>query len=185
MAVKFVKVEFPTERDAGAALVGLMRRGRMTCLRDGTFILPLPALKWLEENRIPHSVLQQTLRDLLTPRHNDGSPVGAAEFMATRQELVAQFGACSRIRVRFQCRPRSWSQIALIVWSGMTFCPNSFRGRAEISGIGFLGVFFDGNGTNRASGWRLRVIATSSPACTQANTRGKFCLKSRTDALFM
>ena len=71
--MKFVKVEFPSEKDAGAALVGLMRRGKVTCLRDGTFILPLPALKWLEENHIPHSVLQrlnqddvtQTLRDLL------------------------------------------------------------------------------------------------------------------------
>ena len=31
----------------------------------------------------------------LPTRHNDGSAVGAAEFMATRQELVAQFGACS------------------------------------------------------------------------------------------
>ena len=73
MAVKFVKVEFPSEEDAGAALVGLMRRGRVTCLRGGAFIVPLPAMKWLEENRIPHTVLQelnqddvtQTLRDLL------------------------------------------------------------------------------------------------------------------------
>ena len=72
-SMKFVKVEFPSEEQAGAALVGLMRRGKVTCLRDGTFILPLPALKWLEENRIAHSVLQelnqddvtQTLRDLL------------------------------------------------------------------------------------------------------------------------
>ena len=31
----------------------------------------------------------------LPTRYNDGSPVGAAEFMATRQELVARFGACS------------------------------------------------------------------------------------------
>ena len=73
MAVKFVKVEFPSEADAGSALVGLMRRGKVTCLRDGTFILPLPALKWLKERRIPHSVVQelnqddvtQALRDLL------------------------------------------------------------------------------------------------------------------------
>jgi hypothetical protein len=71
--MKFVKVEFPSEKDAGAALVGLMRRGRVTCLRDGTYILPLPALGWLEEKRIPHTVIQrlnqddvtQTLRDLL------------------------------------------------------------------------------------------------------------------------
>ena len=71
--MKFVKVAFSSEADAGVALVGLMRRGRVTCLRDGTFILPQPALKWLQENRITHRVLQelnqddvtQTLRDLL------------------------------------------------------------------------------------------------------------------------
>ena len=71
--MKFVKVEFRSEQDAGAALVGLMRRGRVTCLRDGTFIVPLPALNWLEEHRIPHNVVQrlnqddvaQALRDLL------------------------------------------------------------------------------------------------------------------------
>jgi hypothetical protein len=71
--MKFVKVEFPSEADADTALVGLMRRRKVTCLRDGSFILPRPALKWLEENRIPHSVVQelnqddvtQALRDLL------------------------------------------------------------------------------------------------------------------------
>ncbi len=71
--MKYVKVEFPSEDDAGTALVGLMRRGKVTCLRDGTFILPQPALKWLDEHRIPHTVVQelnhddvtQALRDLL------------------------------------------------------------------------------------------------------------------------
>jgi hypothetical protein len=71
--MKFAKVEFPSDQDAGTARVGLMRRGRVTCLRNGTFILPWPALEWLQENKIPHNVLQQlsqdnvtqTLRDLL------------------------------------------------------------------------------------------------------------------------
>lgn len=31
----------------------------------------------------------------LPTRHNDGSPVAASAFMATQQELVTQFGACS------------------------------------------------------------------------------------------
>ena len=35
-----------------------------------------------------------------------------------------------------------------MVLFGMTFWPNSFRSRAEMSGIGFLEVFFDGNGTS-------------------------------------
>jgi hypothetical protein len=31
----------------------------------------------------------------LPTRYNDGSPIGAAAFMQTRQELAGQFGACS------------------------------------------------------------------------------------------
>ncbi len=73
MAMKFAKVEFPTKKDSAAALYGLMRRGKVTGLRDGTFLVPLPGLKWLNDNGIPHTVLQQvnqddvtqTLRDLL------------------------------------------------------------------------------------------------------------------------
>ncbi|PWU20768.1 MAG: hypothetical protein C5B50_03180 [Verrucomicrobia bacterium] len=71
--VKFVKVEFPSDEEAGKALVGLMRRARVTCLRDGTFILPLPAVGWLKEQKVAHKIVQelnqddvtQTLRDLL------------------------------------------------------------------------------------------------------------------------
>ena len=38
----------------------------------------------------------------LPTRYNDGSPIGAAVFMHTRQELVAQFGACSFFPESFQ-----------------------------------------------------------------------------------
>src|SRR5258708_30498532 len=31
----------------------------------------------------------------LPTRHNDGSPISATAFMATQQELVSHFGACS------------------------------------------------------------------------------------------
>lgn len=64
--MKFVKVEFPTGERAGAALVGLMRRGKVTCLRDGSFILPRPALKWLAQHQIPHTVVQELNHDDVT-----------------------------------------------------------------------------------------------------------------------
>ncbi len=38
----------------------------------------------------------------LPTRYNDGSLVGAAEFMETRRELVVQFGACSFFPETFQ-----------------------------------------------------------------------------------
>ena len=71
--MKFARIEFSSDKEAAVVLHGLMRRGKVTGLRDGTFIVPLPALQWLEQNRIPHTVLQhlnpddvaQTLRDLL------------------------------------------------------------------------------------------------------------------------
>ena len=72
--MKFAKVEFPSEDAAAKALHGIMQRGRITGLRDGTFIVPAPALEWLDEQRIPYKVVErlnqgdvvQTLRDHLT-----------------------------------------------------------------------------------------------------------------------
>lgn len=71
--MKFAKVEFASDDDAARALHGIMQRGRITGLRDGTFIVPAPALDWLNENRIPYKVVQmlnqddvvQTLRSFL------------------------------------------------------------------------------------------------------------------------
>jgi len=71
--MKFAKVEFAADEDAAKALHGMMQRGRITGLRDGSFIVPAPALDWLNEERIAYKVLQmlnqddvlQTLRDYL------------------------------------------------------------------------------------------------------------------------
>ena len=70
--MKFARVEFASDEDA--ALHGIMQRGRITGLRDGSFIVPAPALDWLNEQRIAYKVVQllnqddvlQTLRDYLT-----------------------------------------------------------------------------------------------------------------------
>jgi len=72
--MKFAKVEFPTDEAAAKALHGIMQRGRITGLRDGTFIVPAPALAWLADESIPYKVVEmlnqddavQTLRDHLT-----------------------------------------------------------------------------------------------------------------------
>jgi len=72
--VKFAKVEFDSELDAAKALHGIMQRGRITGLRDGTFIVPSPALDWLKEQKIAYKLVKtlnhddvvQTLRDHLT-----------------------------------------------------------------------------------------------------------------------
>jgi hypothetical protein len=72
--MKFAKIEFNSESDTAKALYGIMQRGRITGLRDGTFIVPEPALTWLDTEEIPYKIVQklnhddvvQTLRDPLT-----------------------------------------------------------------------------------------------------------------------
>ena len=56
--MKFAKIEFADDDDAARALHGIMQRGQLTGLRDGSFIVPAPALDWLKEQRIPHKLVQ-------------------------------------------------------------------------------------------------------------------------------
>jgi hypothetical protein len=71
--MKFARVEFPSDEAAAKALHGIMQRGRITGLRDGTFILPAPALEWLKEQTISYKLIEmlnqgdvvQTLRNHL------------------------------------------------------------------------------------------------------------------------
>ena len=71
--MKFAKIEFASDGDAAKALHGIMQRGRITGLRDGTFLVPGPALAWLDSQGISYKVVQplnqddviQTLRDHL------------------------------------------------------------------------------------------------------------------------
>ena len=61
--MKFAKVEFESESDAAKALYGLMQRGKVTVLRDHSFIVPLPALDWLKEQKIHFKLLEQLNQD--------------------------------------------------------------------------------------------------------------------------
>src|SRR5439155_360355 len=71
--MQFAKVEFPSDDAAAKALHGIMQRGRITGLRDGTFIVPTLALEWLKDQGIPYKLVEmlsqgdvvQTLRDYL------------------------------------------------------------------------------------------------------------------------
>ena len=61
--MKFAKVEFESEADAAKALYGIMQRGRITGLRDGTFIVPELALEWLDSQKIAYKVVQHLNQD--------------------------------------------------------------------------------------------------------------------------
>lgn len=61
--MRFSKIEFKTESDAAKGLYGIMQRGRITGLRDGSFIVPNPALTWLDSQGIQYSIVQQLNQD--------------------------------------------------------------------------------------------------------------------------
>jgi len=61
--MRFAKIEFASEADAAKALYGLMQRGKVTVLRDQSFIVPAPALNWLDEEEIPFKLVQQLNQD--------------------------------------------------------------------------------------------------------------------------
>jgi hypothetical protein len=71
--VKFAKIQFDSRDASAKALSGLMRRGRVTVLRDQMMLVPEPALEWLKAENVPHRLLSwlnqddvvQTLRDNL------------------------------------------------------------------------------------------------------------------------
>ena len=75
--MKFARVEFASDEDAAKALHGIMQRGRITGLRDGSFIVPAPALDWLNEERIACKVVQPLNQDdvLQTLRNHLAHPV--------------------------------------------------------------------------------------------------------------
>ena len=70
--MKFAKIQFDSRDACAKALSGLVRRGRVTVLRDQMMLVPEPALEWLKAE-VPHRLLSwlnqddvvQTLRDNL------------------------------------------------------------------------------------------------------------------------
>jgi hypothetical protein len=71
--MKFAQIEFSNTADAAKALHGIMQRGRITGLADGTFIVPDPALAWLKEQNIPCRVLRLLNQDDVLQRLRNSS----------------------------------------------------------------------------------------------------------------
>jgi hypothetical protein len=71
--VKFARITFPSREVAVKAYYELARRGRVVSLPNGEFIVPEPAVKFLEQEGLAHEVhewlsgdhVTQTLRDPL------------------------------------------------------------------------------------------------------------------------
>jgi len=69
--MKYAKVHFPSREVSAKALHGLMLRGKIVGLRNRTFIVPDPALAWLDSEKLPCELVAhmnqddvvQTLRD--------------------------------------------------------------------------------------------------------------------------
>ena len=47
--MQMVKIQIPDEKDCAKGFAALIRRGRVDCFRDNTFIVPEPALDVLRE----------------------------------------------------------------------------------------------------------------------------------------
>ena len=75
-SMKFARITFPTREAATHAYYELARRGRVVSLPDSQFIVPEPAVAFLETEGIAHEVhewltgdhVTQTLRN--TPAHS-------------------------------------------------------------------------------------------------------------------
>jgi hypothetical protein len=74
--MKFARISFPTREVAVRAYYELARRGRVVSLPDAQFIVPEPAIAFLQGEGLPHQVhewlnedhVTQTLRN--TPAHS-------------------------------------------------------------------------------------------------------------------
>ena len=74
--MKFARISFPTHEAAVRAYYELTRRGRVVSLPDGQFIVPEPAVAFLQTEGLAHEVhewlhgdhVTQTLRN--TPAHS-------------------------------------------------------------------------------------------------------------------
>lgn len=77
LQLNFAKIKIESPDDCAKALHGMMQRGRVTVLRDQIFIVPAPALEWLERERVLFSLLNSLHQDdvVQTLRDNLADPV--------------------------------------------------------------------------------------------------------------
>ena len=65
-SVRFVKIEFETPALADRAYLGMAQRGKVVCLPNDQFIVPEPALAWLESEGLSPVILQRMNQDDVT-----------------------------------------------------------------------------------------------------------------------
>jgi hypothetical protein len=61
--VHFAKIKIESDEHCAKALHGMMQRGRVTLLRDHVFIVPVPALEWLQSEQVPFTLLTDLHQD--------------------------------------------------------------------------------------------------------------------------
>ena len=74
--MQMVKIQIPDKTESATALAAMIRRGRILCFRDDTYIVPEPALDLLKQLGITHKELgrggmdyaEKALRDSLASK---------------------------------------------------------------------------------------------------------------------
>lgn len=57
--MQLVKIQIPDRDECARAFAALIRRGRIECYRDNTFIIPEPGLQLLQELRVAYVELDR------------------------------------------------------------------------------------------------------------------------------
>jgi hypothetical protein len=110
------------------------------------------------------------------PEPDPRSPIGGGFWHGCRIQAQQKTG------ITIGHAPRSWASKVTTLFSRFAPAGAGQPKRARKSGCAGAG---GGSGTSRATTLRRMVNATGSPSAIQAITRGKFCLRSLTDAVFI
>ena len=69
--MKFARISFASREVAVQAYYGLARRGKVISLPDGQFIVPEPAVAWLQSEDLPHQIHAWLNQDHVTQALRD------------------------------------------------------------------------------------------------------------------
>ena len=75
--MKMVKIRFATRQESATGITKIMRRGRVVCLPDNTFIVPVPALEALAEMGLAYELLAEEDWDGVVRTLRDPAPAAA------------------------------------------------------------------------------------------------------------
>lgn len=72
--MKYARISFPSREEAVRAYHELARRGRVVSLPDGQFIVPEPAVKFLQEQGMAHETHEWLHEDHVTQTLRNPAP---------------------------------------------------------------------------------------------------------------